>query len=517
VTLTRRDGLIAALLVALSLGVYGFVMGPYLRGYDSETAAVSEGIARGLGAEVPEDTDLYFDPGEPGRVGILQPLLMVPFYGAGAALDEIDSSGEEYTFRSFTARIYTAFITALTVGLLFCLVRMLGRSEAWALAIALLYAFASFAFPYASIGMEPTSTLTVMLAFVAALLAARSPRPSLFALTSLVVGLSASTRPSTFLPACAAFVLLWPAIREAGRDQRLRLVGALAAPLVLAGIAFLAYNLSRYDDPFQAYSHDVIYHPRDFPDALIGLFLSPGKGLLWYSPLVILGGLGLIAMWRRERIVATALAAGILLGAVPFLVDYWSDDTWGPRYLVSVAWMGLIPIAWWASTHTRRLVLAGVAAIALWIQLAGTFVSFTDQSSALISQERTGVPVYGNYAGVPDESIPYGDDPVRWVPELSPIYFHSKTLISFGTEAVGLGERTITYAPFRGRDTTVGLGWIEPFVWWNPNIDTLGIPSPSAAWLIPFGGLAIGGGWGLWRIRAGRRLEAPERTPPQGS
>jgi hypothetical protein len=512
----RRTAGIATLIFTLCFGVYGMLGSPRLQGYEGETAAIAEGIARGYGARVPPDSKLV--PRAPptiaklvrerGRTGILQPVLMVPFYAVGAGIDEVLTGGDDYTYRSFVLRLYSAAVTALCAAMLFLLVRALGRSEGWAIALALAFAFASLALPYAGIGMEPTGTLVVMAAFLVATYASRSGSLWLWALTGAMVGVAASTKPSNALPALGALVLLWPGLRDAGRAERRRLVAALALPIVLGAITYLGYNLYRFDDPFETGYQGLEYGPGKAPFAALGLYLSPGKGLAWYSPLAIIGLLGLIALWRRERTLAIAIVAGMALGTLPYLTAFWSDDTWGPRYLVPVAWLLLLPIAWWATTKRRRLIAGGVLAVAIWVQLAGTLVGFGPQTSALL-YGYTGVKVYGPYVGVPEEEIPYGDDPIRWVPELSPLLFNSEALVSIAARNVGLPDRESEYEPFRGRNGSVDLATVPLDVWWNPGAPRdPAIPRPSALWLLPFGLLAAGSALGLRRLGAGRPDDA---------
>jgi hypothetical protein len=509
---------IAGLVFLLAFGVYGIVAPPRFDGYEGETAAVAEGIARGQGALMPLDTELApVDPEDrTGRSGILQPVLMVPFYAAGSVADSIASDGEDYTYRAFLLRLYSAFVTALCAAVLFLLVRVLGQTERWALATALLFAFASIALPYAGSGMEPTGTLMVMLAFLAAAWAARSESAWPLALVGITIGLAASTRPSNVVPAFAALVLLWPRLRSAeaagGRNEWWRLVAALALPLMLGGAAFLAYNVDRFGAPFATGYGFIDYRLSEMPSAAVGLFLSPGKGLAWYSPLAILGALGLVTLWRRERTLAIAIIAGLALGAMPYLADLWSDETWGPRYLVGVAWLLLVPIAWWATTRKRRLILAAVAVVAVSVQLAGTLVNYRTHLSALVSGY-TGTKVHGYVVGVPEQDIPYGDDPVRWIPELSPLAFHGEALVAIGARQVGLPEPEAAYSPFHGHDGSTSLTYAAVDVWWNPGT-YLGSdpPRPSALCLVPFGLFAVGSVLGLWALGAGRRVEP---APPE--
>ncbi|MFZ5478037.1 MAG: hypothetical protein ACOZNI_14780, partial [Myxococcota bacterium] len=72
---------------------------------------------------------------------------------------------------------------------------------------------------------------------------------------------------------------------------------------------------------------------------LAGLTVSPGKGVLWYSPPIVLGLLGLRGLWARNRPVAVALAgaSALHLGVYSCLSFFGGDMCWGPRYLVPVS------------------------------------------------------------------------------------------------------------------------------------------------------------------------------------
>jgi len=118
----------------------------------------------------------------------------------------------------------------------------------------------------------------------------------------------------------------------------------------------------------------------------------------------------------------------------------------------------------------------------------------------------TGVPIYRARLGVDREMIPYGNDPTRWIPELSAILVQFEGLISsqiftrFGDEGL-----EVTYAPFEGRSRTVDLTdprYAMPLdYWWYPPPEQkwlaralalvlLAIAIAAAAWLyvVSFGG-----------------------------
>ena len=111
------------------------------------------------------------------------------------------------------------------------------------------------------------------------------------------------------------------------------------------------YNWSRFGDPTSfGYSESPL--TKSAPLNFFGLLFSPGKGLVFYSPLVVLGALGVPRMWRADRSLTLALLAFfVTLNAMAAVSTYWGDEVWGPRYIVPAAWTLLVPIAWWATTR----------------------------------------------------------------------------------------------------------------------------------------------------------------------
>jgi hypothetical protein len=207
------------------------------------------------------------------------------------------------------------------------------------------------------------------------------------------------------------------------------------------------------------------------PLNVLGLIFSPGKGLIFYSPLVVLGALGLPRLWRQDRSFALSLLVLLVtLTCVSGASAYWGDEVWGPRYIVPAAWTLLIPIAWWADSLTRRRVLIGFASLGIVVQLVAVSAQYSYYMAVV--QELTGVKVYGTRFGIDGETIPYGDDPPRWIPELSPLLLQTEGLISSQVvEPLGGDGLKVTYDPFEGRSRTLNLSApnvrLSPAYWWH--------------------------------------------------
>jgi hypothetical protein len=435
-----------------------------LTGYDLETGAVAEGLVLEghfaddessplpLKAEVPGKDGQYY-----ARTGLLQPLAMAPFYAAGDAVDShfgpvFQDFPNAYAFLWF----FSPFAAALAAVAIFALVLQTRRSLSWAVTIAFLFTVASIAWPYSKIGMETTFMAAILTAFALAVWARRSPSVLSWGLTGFATGSAVGTKAYSLIAIVPIAILLWPAFTALERREKVRLGIAVCLPVLVWAGAVGIYNSARFGSPTE-FGYGSTPWTKSAPLNVLGLLFSPGKGLLLYSPLILLGALGLPRMWREDRSLTLALLAFFLsLTFVSGASTYWGDEVWGPRYIVPAAWTLLVPIAWWAGTVTRQKVVAGVACLGIVVQLLGVATQYTHYTD--IVRGLSGVPIYQDRVGVEPEKIPYGNDPTRWIPELSALLVQGEGLLSSQViERVGGDGLKVTYAPFEGRSRTVDL------------------------------------------------------------
>jgi hypothetical protein len=510
---------LAALLVFLmAFGLFAATTAP-LTGYEDETAAVTEGLVlNGQFWEI-EGSILQAQgiEGKGGhlyaRTGLLQPLLEAPFYGAGHLLDKHFEPVGSAPYRQTLLWFYNPFVAALAAVALFALVFLTRRSIGWAAAIAALFVVASIAWPYAKIGMDTTFMFAILAAFALGAWARIKPAPLPWALTGFAAGAAAATKGYAVLSLTSIAILLLPTFVGLDRRRQLRLALAMGLPILAWGVAIGWYNVARFGSPTD-FGYSDFALTLSMPLNVLGLLFSPGKGLVFYSPLVVLGALGVPRLWREDRAFAAALLVLLAtLTCVSGASAYWGDEVWGPRYIVPAAWTLLVPIAWWAGSQTRRRVLAGVASLAFVVQLIAVGGQYSYYMAVV--RELTGVQVYGARFGVDGERIPYGDDPPRWIPQLSPLLLQAEGLISSQVvEPLGGDGLEVTYAPFEGRSRTLNLS--DPDVrlslnfWWNG----AGTGRRSMALLMLIVSLASGAT--LYTVARGRNLFAPSRPSVPG-
>jgi hypothetical protein len=492
-----------------------------LPGYEPETAAVTAGLVEEghlWGSQDPELPSLLtYLPGRGGhlygRAGLLQPLLEVPFFVAGRFVDGHFDVGGSFPYRLLFLWFYNPFVGALAAVALFALVYLTRRSLGWAATIAALFVFSSIAWPYAKIGMETTFMFTILASFALAAWARIRPTPAIWGLTGFAAGATAATKPYSAITLLPLAIFLWPAWSALNRRRRLQLLASALLPLLGWAAAIGWYNWARFGSPADfGYSESSL--TLSMPLNVLGLLFSPGKGLIFYSPLAVLGALGLAPLWREDRWFAVSL--GGLVGLLTFVSGastYWGDEVWGPRYVVPVAWALLVPIAWWCNTVSRQRVLGVVAVLGSCAALIG--VSGYYGQYVPIVQKLTGVQIYNNrFTGLDTEHIPYGDDPPRWIPELSPLLLQGEGLLSSQVlERVGMDPLTISYVPFEGRHRS--LDFSEPVYridldfFWKSLVPTLAARLLALAMLI----MSIAAAAGLYRLTGSKRTRHVPQLP----
>jgi hypothetical protein len=283
---------------------------------------------------------------------------------------------------------------------------------------------------------------------LAAAWAAARPTIVRFGLYGLAVAFAVNAKPYGILLTAGVLPLLLPLLQAFSLRQRLRKCAAFAAPVAVGIAAAAWYNwyrtrsLTNFGNP---YSSDLVGTPIN----VLGLLFSPGKGLIFYSPLVILGALGIKDLWRVDRPLAITILTVLGLNTLVIAASgQWGDETWGPRYLAPSAWLLVLPIAWWVTSRFRRRILIAVATLAVYIQLAAVFPYYG--VSTLEAQLYSGTAVYSRV-------VPYGQDGPRWIAPVTPLLFQSELLAAWIKEKLTGTGFVVSYHPYLGTPATIDL------------------------------------------------------------
>lgn len=233
------------------------------------------------------------------------------------------------------------FLTALTGGLLYLLLRDQRYRRATALAGTLTFGLASMAWPYAqTLFTQPLGALGLLVATWGVLRARQTGGRYAALIAGLGLGLAgASVTPAWVTAPLFVLALLPPSLRR-WREALPSLIAfgcAAGVFLILQGL----HNTLRFGGPLDTghlHISGLAIHPAQFWLGGIGQLISTPRGVLWYAPFVLLAPFGLARGWRTQpAMIALALGQTVLIwGIYSAWVIWWAGLSWGPRYLVAV-------------------------------------------------------------------------------------------------------------------------------------------------------------------------------------
>jgi hypothetical protein len=302
----------------------------------------------------------------------LLPVLAAPFAWLGDALGDLTGQRPE-NVAQVLALIVPALATAGAATFTAALALKLGASRRGALGAAAAFGFGTEALTYArSFHAETLGAFLVVLAVWGLTETGRRRYLGLAA-----VGLAVVAKPQLIVvgPALGAVLAL--------RSRNLRELGPPLAASAAGLALYFAYNWLRFADPFmfggntQSLELGNYFRPDAIVDALGIYLISPGKGLLWYSPVAVLGA---ILLWRHRRNPVGMLCMAGFAAVLWVYIGHYAPaegDSWGERYLVP----GLPLLC--AALGTARLRSARLAVVLVAIGLVSqvpTTLSFFERT-----------------------------------------------------------------------------------------------------------------------------------------
>ena len=373
---------IAALLFLTATAFYvAIARGTFVFGDDVLEFQVTEAIfERGqVSVTAPADVDsptraiLGADGARYSKYGLGLPLVALPLYAAGHGLEHLgatlpetpDAAGNLRTgTRVLTTALTNAAVGGATVAALFLLATAAGFSPRASAATAASLGFASvFAHSATTFLAEPLSALTLTVALAAVVEADRRGARArddgaterrdrgalLLGVSGFAAGLAFAARASNLVAvAPLAVYAVVTARRSAGRSSRVRALAAWTAGFAVWLAVVAVYDLERFGNIFETgYGAEALAFSNPLGRGLAGLLVSPGRGLIWYAPPVLLALVGWRALGRRDaRLAATAAAMGFALLVLTAKFYQWhGGGVWGPRLIVPVLPVLLLPAA----------------------------------------------------------------------------------------------------------------------------------------------------------------------------
>lgn len=270
-------------------------------------------------------------------------LSMLPL---AALVHAVDSNfGIKSRLRLSVAKLHSASMTAGAALAVF-FVGLVFTRRSLAAAVALAYGLGTCAWSLSSQNLWQQTVSGFFLCLGTLAFVKFPERPKWAALAGLAFGIAVASRSTIVLPLFAVFVYL--AIYHRRSAVALAL-GCAPAPLALA-----AYNYYYFGNPLtlaqQLVGHGVATEKTGSPDlwqtpffeGAAGLLFSPSRGLLVFSPFLILSFWGIFRIWRDSRY---RVLRPLTIGALSVMAlqckwfDWWGGWTYGPR-----PWVDMIPL-----------------------------------------------------------------------------------------------------------------------------------------------------------------------------
>lgn len=279
-------------------------------------------------------------------------------------------------------QLTASLIVAVTSGLIF-LIGCQYLSRGYAIFLTLIFAFGTSAWSTASRALWQHGPSMLCLALVLYLLILARNKPWLVWLTGPVLAWAYVIRPTNSIS------LVIFTIYIALRYRRYLWAYLLAASLVLA--PFLIFNFQTWGQILPPYYlAQRITASHYFWEALAGNLISPARGLLIYSPIILLSFWGVYLKFRGRKLelLDGALIAIIFLHwlAISSFPHWWGGYCFGPRFFSDVLpllFYLMIPVfvVWSGQRGTSRfivsLVIGCLVILSVFINWRGATVRAT--------------------------------------------------------------------------------------------------------------------------------------------
>jgi hypothetical protein len=405
---------------------------------------VAESLLDRGALDIPKPWPDDMPPDDQGRFYSTYPLLtsavqipgLLLFEGVAAA-----DPGARTLARPLTSHLACSFFGALACFLFFRLCRQRKLGVAASSAATLVLAVATTVWVYAHYSYSEIAQAALFTGFLLALLrASEEPTAGHARWLGLWAGLLFSIKYiyAVSLVGAALFLLL-------GMRGRWREIARLAGWAALTAVPFLAaalvYNYLCWGSLLKTGYHPYFdqYWGENLLVGLWGVFLSPGKSALLYSPPLILGLLAIPLLLRRHRpLCLAALATGgpVLLLYARYKLN--GDYAWGPRFavfLVPVLGLSFAVLldAWRRSGFTwpKRTALATTVAAGVLVQVLGNafywdhFIRISmDARTAWLGKPNRAGAIIPVRAGGHCDSCFEDVHQLQWLPPFQPILGH---------------------------------------------------------------------------------------------
>jgi len=199
--------------------------------------------------------------------------------------------------------------------------------------------------------------------------------------------------------------VLWLVWMRRGMEKgkiTLKSVLCLIIPLLVGQLMVWAYNAYRFGNPIE-YGYRGATWDTPFLLGLYSLLLSPGGGLFIYSPILIIGILGLVIFFkkgRREKEIAWFILTLTLAYLIPHALysDWAGGGGWGTRLLIPLVPFMILPVGEiierWQTTTFLQMLLTIFLTVSIFIQVLGVSTNWVRHLQRTLTNSENPVDFY---------------------------------------------------------------------------------------------------------------------------
>lgn len=315
-----------------------------------------------------------------------QTALYIPIYALARSLSFISTIHPHY-IAEFIASFIGPTIHFSTAVILFLLLQQIGTRKRKAFIISGLFAFGTFSLPHSTDGYgHPFETIFILLSFLFIINASHEADSSKSKIYLIIagsfIGIGLLFRITTLLAIPGILILL-----ASRRTSAYLLLG------IIPGIIFVAwYNWIKTGSPFDTgyllawqianpnLAIQTGFNIYDIPANATSLWISPGKGMLLFSPLLLLSLIAWPSFMRKNPRLSASIATVSLTYTFFYAANFaWhgSPWCWGPRYLVPIVPLLIIVLCELnIRSNKKRLLVFSILIISILTQMLAISVDY---------------------------------------------------------------------------------------------------------------------------------------------
>ncbi|WP_257236291.1 glycosyltransferase family 39 protein [Nostoc sp. 'Peltigera malacea cyanobiont' DB3992] len=316
-------------------------------------------------------------------------LKLISFY-ASVSLDLTSASFEIY--RVFFEKLAATITTAITVIIFYLSVR-LKFSLSISLISTFIFAFATNIWMTSSQGLwQHTASNLALISIIFCLLkanrASEKSQKIWLLIAGVACGLLPGIRPTSTLYTIAAIIYSIFTYRFKSVYLFFGLVSAL--PSIAWNLYYFGNLTGGYSKMFPAPPYKFTFN--NFIRATLGTLVSPSRGLLVFSPIVLYSLPGAYQVFKlragkdEKLIGCMTIASIVLLSSYCFYIIWWAGNSYGPRFMTDMMPVVGYLISYFLVHHLQKLIhfpkILYKKSLVVFIVLV-TFSTFTQSVGAL--------------------------------------------------------------------------------------------------------------------------------------